>query len=161
MLKKLRDWIVEKFHKLLQIHDTPHAIAGAVAIGIFFSFTPLFGFRILLALAFAWIFRCSKIAAVIAVNLHEIVFFLWPLVLRFEYQIGFWLMNHRLPPKLRDHHWNIYEWFKWKTWAHVGEPMLLGSLVIGVPIAVASFFIAEKVVRTYRHRKAMAAAGSR
>ena len=38
-------WLHEHSLKLLAIRDTPEAIAGGVAIGIFFGFTPLFGLK--------------------------------------------------------------------------------------------------------------------
>src|SRR5258708_36040198 len=91
--KKLLAFVVDKLHALQRLHDTPHSIAGGVGFGILFSFTPLFFCRALLAIALAWIFRCSKVAAAIAVNLHELIFFLWPLVYREEYRIGFWLLS--------------------------------------------------------------------
>jgi uncharacterized protein (DUF2062 family) len=40
-----RRWFHEHSLKLLAIRDTPEAIAGGVAIGIFFGFTPLFGLK--------------------------------------------------------------------------------------------------------------------
>jgi len=46
----LRRWLHEHSLKLLAIRDTPEAIAGGVAIGIFFGFTPLFGLKTLLAI---------------------------------------------------------------------------------------------------------------
>ena len=82
--KKAVAFVITHLRMLLQIHDTPHAIAGGVSLGIFFGFTPLFCFRALLAILLAWVFRCSKVAAAIAVNLHELIFFVWPLVYRLD-----------------------------------------------------------------------------
>ena len=58
---------------LMAIADTPHSVALGSAIGIFFGFTPLWSLKTLLSIATAWLFRCNKIAAAIAVTLHDII----------------------------------------------------------------------------------------
>src|SRR5215467_5763703 len=94
----LRRWLHEHSLKLLAIRDAPVAVAGGVAIGIFFGFTPLFGLRMLLSLFFAWLLRCNLLAAVIATTLHDVVLPFMPVVFRWEYDIGFWLLS-------KPHHW--------------------------------------------------------
>ena len=80
-----RKWLEEHSIKLLAIRDTPNAIAGGVAIGIFLGFTPLFGLKMLLSLLFAWLFRCNLLAAAIGVTFHDIVIPFMPFIFRFEY----------------------------------------------------------------------------
>ena len=46
----MRDWFKRHSLKLLAIRDTPNAIAGGIAIGFFFGFTPFIGLKTLLAL---------------------------------------------------------------------------------------------------------------
>src|ERR1051326_1981491 len=58
-----RRWLHEHSLKLLAIRDTPEAIAGGVAIGLFFGFTPLFGLRFLASMFFAWLTRSNLPAA--------------------------------------------------------------------------------------------------
>jgi uncharacterized protein (DUF2062 family) len=142
-VKKLLEHIRSLFRRLLELRDTPHAIAGGVAIGVFFGFTPLFGVKTLLSLVTAWLARCSKIAAVISVSLHDVVTPLWPFLLRLEYDIGFWLLSHphHLPPKMTLHHVKFSELLQWTTFLHLGLPMLLGSLVIAVPAATLAYFV--------------------
>src|SRR6516162_10004525 len=107
-----RRWLHEHSLKLLAIRDTPQAIAGGVAIGIFFGFTPLFGLKTLCAIAFAWLTRCNIIASVIAVALHDVLLPFMPVVYRWEYDLGFWLLSHphAWPPplhraRLEGHSW--------------------------------------------------------
>jgi len=144
---------------LTQIRDTPHAIAGGVAIGVLFGFTPLYGFKTLLAVLVAWFCRCSKLAAVLTVTFHDIFFLLGPVILRWEYKIGFLLVYtpHRWPPKLHIKHFNIADYLSWNA-LHVWLwPTFVGSLVIGVPIAVGSYFAALEIVNraaAVRARKA-------
>ena len=95
-------WLHEHSLKLLAIRDTPEAIAGGVAIGIFFGFTPLFGLKTVLSILFAWLTRSNIIAAVIASAAHDVLLPLMPVVFRWEYDVGFWLLSqpHQWPQPL-------------------------------------------------------------
>src|SRR5437763_14529737 len=68
-LARLKRWLVAHHMTLIAIADTPHSIALGSAIGIFFGFTPLYPLKTVLSIAVAWICRCNKIAAAIAVTL--------------------------------------------------------------------------------------------
>ena len=78
---------------LMTIADTPHSIALGSAIGIFFGFTPLYPLKTLLSIAVAWIFRCNKIAAAIAVTLHDVLIWAMPAIYVAEYQFGCWSLH--------------------------------------------------------------------
>src|ERR1700694_5475477 len=71
---------------LMTMADTPHSIALGSAIGIFFGFTPLWSLKTLLSIAVAWVCRCNKVAAAIAVTLHDYLTFdvflrlVWPAI---------------------------------------------------------------------------------
>src|SRR2546425_12270653 len=80
-----RRWLHEHSLKLLAIRDTPEAIAGGVAIGIFFGFSALFGLKTLLTILFAWLTRSNILAAVLASASHDILLPLMPVIYRFEY----------------------------------------------------------------------------
>jgi hypothetical protein len=132
---------------LTQIRDTPHAIAGGVAIGFVFGFTPLLGFKTLLAVLIAWIFRCSKLSAALAVTFHDILLPIWPFMLRWQFQIGFLIISkpHRLPSKFSPKHFNYENLFTWKS-LHVIWPTFIGSLVIATPIAFVLYFVVLEIV---------------
>jgi uncharacterized protein (DUF2062 family) len=155
VLKKLLDHIRSLWRRLLELRDTPHAVAGGVAIGVFYGFTPLFGVKTLLSLATAWLSRCSKIAAVISVSLHDVVTPLWPVLLMLEYDIGYWLLSHphRLPAKISFHHTNLADAMKWTTFLDVGLPLLVGGLVIAVPAAAIAYGITYQVMRRRQTRQ--------
>jgi len=133
--------------RLTQIRDTPHAIAGGVAIGLLFGFTPLLGFKTLLAVLVAWLFRCSKLSAALAVTFHDILLPIWPVILRWQFQIGFYLLYrpHRLPPKVSFKHFHYENFFSWKT-LHVLWPTFVGSVVLAAPISVAVYFLVLEIV---------------
>ena len=135
--------------KLMTLRDTPHAIAGGVAIGVFMGFTPLFGLKTLLSLAGAYLLRCNRVAAVIAVSLHDVVTPIWPFLLRLEYDIGYWLLNHphHLPAKLEAHHIHLTEMLHWTTFLHLGLPLLVGSLFLAAPASVLAYFLFLFILR--------------
>lgn len=154
MFKRFRSLLVAQFNRLMRSHDTPHALAGGVAIGLVIGFTPLAPIKTLLAILGAWVFRCSKLAAVLAVTGHDLLLPIWPIVLRWEFQIGYYLLSHphHLPPKLplKHLHWQNYLHFKelWIVW-----PTLLGSLVISIPISAVCYFIVLWFARHHPLRK--------
>jgi uncharacterized protein (DUF2062 family) len=141
--------------KLVTLRDTPHAIAGGVAIGVFIGFTPLFGIKTLLSLGVAYLLRCNPIAAVIAVSLHDVVTPLWPVLLRMEYDIGYGLLSkpHHFPPKLEMHHIHVAEMLKWTTFFDVGLPLLIGSLFLAAPAALFFYFVLLGILKARASRK--------
>lgn len=153
-MNKLIEFFRREFRRLLELRDTPHAIAGGVAIGMFYGFTPLFGVKTLLSLVTAWFARCSKISAVISVSLHDIVTPLWPVLLRLEYDIGYWILSrpHVFPPKITLKHEHLAELLQWTTFLKVGLPLLVGSAVIAVPAAFIAYVITFQVASRRRPR---------
>src|SRR5439155_12781376 len=94
----VKRWLHEHSLKLLALRDTPEAIAGGVAIGIFFGFIPLLGLKNLLAIFFAWLTRSNIIAAILAGALHDVIIPLMPAIYLWEYDVGYWVISH-------PHHW--------------------------------------------------------
>lgn len=156
----LRRWLQEHSLKLLAIRDTPAAIAGGVAIGIFLGFTPLFGLKTLLAIFIAWLTRSNIIAAVVATTLHDLLLPLMPVIFVWEYKVGYWLLNDEWPGRMaRLHlHWN--EWLNWTTFLTVGKPLLVGSVFCGVPVAMVTFFVTRGIVARHQRKKHASAPAS-
>ena len=151
-------WLRTKTGQLLQLKDKPHAIAIGTAVGIFFGFIPLWGLKTLLALGVVRLLRGNLVAAVISVTLHDIALPLMPLLLRWEYDLGYWLLSHphRFPGSLRIAHHNPAIWLHWSTFLTVGRPLLLGSLVVAAPIAVATYYLTLFLVARSRRKPAAA-----
>jgi uncharacterized protein (TIGR03546 family) len=150
---KWHKWLHEHSLKLLAIRDTPEAIAGGVAIGVFFGFVPLFGLKTALALFFAWLSRSNIVATILAATGHEIFFLIMPLIYRWQYDIGFWLLSnpHHWPVSMVRVTWTPHEWWTWHTLETIGVPLLLGSVVFSAPAALICFFITHAIVS--RHQK--------
>jgi len=145
-----KKFLHETWTRLHQLRDAPHAVAGGVAIGVFWGFTPLTVLKTLLSIFTAWVARCSKIPAVIAVSLHDVLLPVWPIILRWEYEIGYWLVNrpHHLPPKLSIGKIHVAELFQWKTLG-VLWPTVVGSCVIGIPIALLTYWVVKWMLERY------------
>jgi uncharacterized protein (DUF2062 family) len=154
-------WIRGKGKQLFHIKDTPHALAVGVAVGIFFGFTPLWGMKTLLALGITWLLRGNLVAAAIAVTLHDVLLPIAPLLLRWEYQIGYWILSHphALPPHLRLGQHRPTDLMHWATFLSVGRPLLVGSLVIAIPFGVMAYYLTLISVQRF-HRKRAAAANA-
>ncbi len=147
-------WLHEHSLKLLAIRDTPQAIAGGVAIGLFFGFTPLLGLKTALTILFAWLTRSNIIAAILASAAHDLLLPLMPLIYRCEYDVGFWLLNspHRFPPSLAKLHLKG-EWWNWTTFLTIGKPLLVGSIVCAGPFSVVMFFLTRMFVERHHRKK--------
>jgi uncharacterized protein (DUF2062 family) len=152
----LRRWFHEHSLKLLAIRDTPEAIAGGVAIGVFFGFMPLFGVKTILAIFVAWLTRSNIIAAVVAGALHDVILPFMPVIYRWEYQVGYWLLSdpHHWPKRLGEIHWGDFSWRNWKTlFSGVGKPLVLGGAVCSTPWALVTFFVTKVIVARHQRRK--------
>lgn len=147
-------WVRDKTRQLVQIKDSPHAVALGVAVGIFFGFVPLLGLKTLLALGVTYLLRGSVLAAAIAVTLHDVSLPVAPLLLRWEYDVGYWLLNHphTLPPHLHLHGHHPAQWLHWSTFLTVGRPMLAGSVVLATPVSVLVYYLTLAWMRVRRRR---------
>ncbi len=139
----LTTWLRTEIKRLFSIKDTPHAVAIGVAIGIFFGFTPLLGLKTLLSLAVTRLLRGNLVAAAVAVTLHDVSLPLAPLLLRWQYDVGYWLLSHphQFPPHLHFQIHNKAAWLHWSTFLTVGRPILVGSIVFAIPASIASYYL--------------------
>ena len=138
----------------LNAEDEHHRIAKGIAIGMFFGFSPLIGLKTLLALAFAFVLRSNKIAAVVGVTLHDVILPFMPIVFRLEYDVGYWLLNHphELPPNLTTHELSIHQWLSWTTFVTAGVPLLVGSFFFSAPTSIVAYWTPRLVL----HRRTLA-----
>jgi uncharacterized protein (DUF2062 family) len=153
-LTRLKRWLVAHHMTLMAIADTPHSIALGSAIGIFFGFTPLYPLKTLLSIAMAWVCRCNKIAAAIAVTVHDVAIWAMPAIYLAEYQLGCWTLQ-RSPAQrvhfrqfgLRDYlHWHVFSRVVWPTF----WPAFVGSLFLAIPSAILIYFLMRLLISRAR-----------
>ncbi len=148
-LERKKKWLADHHMTLVTMADTPHSIALGSAIGMFFGFTPLYTLKTLLSIAFAWICRSNKVAAAIASNLHDVFLFVMPAVYFFEYKMGCWILR-RPPAEPGFHHFAIGNYLHWHFVVRVIWPALVGSLVLGIPSAVVTYFLLRMLISRAR-----------
>lgn len=155
MIRRYIRHYVAKFHELLDARDAPHSVAGGTAIGVFFGFLPIFGLKTLAAMGISLLTRCSVIASVIGVSLHDVLLPLWPLILRYQFQVGFWLLSHphHLPPKLSRSDFKISEFLQWDNLIDIGLPLLLGGIIFAIPASLVTYAVILTVVQMRQARK--------
>ena len=61
----------DKFRAIFKIKDTPHRIALAFALGVFMGISPLLGLHYIGGIALAWLFRLSRLVAVVGVSVNN------------------------------------------------------------------------------------------
>ena len=149
-LKRLKRWLVNHHMTLMAIKDTPHSIALGSAIGIFFGFTPLWSMKTLLSIAVAWLFRSNKVAAAIAVTLHDVILPLMPAIFWWEYKTGYRVLHGSLPHRISVRHMNPLEYLHPQVFVRWIWPMLVGSIILGIPIAILVYFVMRLLIRRAR-----------
>jgi len=149
-LARLKAWLAAHHMTLMTIADTPHSIALGSAIGIFFGFTPLLSMKTLLSIGVAWISKSNKIAAAIAVTLHDVMLPLMPAIYFWQYRIGMRVLHGRPEQRAAFHHLSFHDFMTWPWFVRVGWPLLLGSLFLAIPSALATYLIMRLLVSRAR-----------
>jgi uncharacterized protein (DUF2062 family) len=150
--RRLVRWMRAHHMTLMTLPDTPHAIALGSAIGMFFGFSPLFGLKTILAFLITWAFKANKTAAVITVQLHDLLLPLMPAMFMWHYKVGMWALYHRLPQRPGFRRVSLSDFMEWTTFLTVGRPILVGSLFFAVPAALLVYFGLRAVLIRSRAR---------
>lgn len=131
--------------QLFGLKDLPHAVSIGMAVGVFFGFTPLWGLKTLLALGGTRLLRGNVLAAALAVTLHDVLLPFMPLVMRWEYDLGHWLLSHphEFPGRFQLDGIHPALWLHWSTFFTVGRPLLAGSAAFAAPLALATYYLAR------------------
>ena len=159
-------------HRVLGVQDTPHRIAWGMAIGTVIAFTPTIGLQIMLYLAAATLLRANKISGVPVLfisNPVSAVPLYWAC-----WRFGAFLMGsnstsgneeqlqgaldnanaNAAETSLWEDIWTSEFWEQgWETMKALGGELWLGSLVIGVALAIPAYFVTHAAVRRWRKRE--------
>ncbi len=145
-------------HSVLHADDPPSRLALGAAIGMFVTFTPTFGFQMLLVVFAAWLFRANKTVGLPIVwisNPATVVLIYYPC-----YVVGLtllgrepidsqWWSELRTPPA---GWWPAVE-FYWTQLLEVATPLWLGCLVVATCTAIPTYYLVYHVIRIYRLRR--------
>ena len=153
-LGRLKGWLVAHHMTLMTIADTPHSIAFGSAIGVFFGFTPLYPLKTLLSIVVAWIFRCNKIAAAIAVTLHDVVIWAMPALYVAEYHFGCWILGRAAAQRVHFRQFRLHDYVHWHVFSRVVWPAFwpafVGSLFVAIPSAVIIYVLMRLLISRAR-----------
>lgn len=146
-----------KIRHLLSQNVSPQKVAAGSAIGMFFGVFPpfpLFGLKTALSYFSSLALRVNATAAIIGVTLHDLFLPLLPVILRWEYQIGYWLLAnpHHLPPRMKLHNLETNPFHHWHDVERIGGPLVLGAAVIGLAAAAVTYAVIWWIFRQRQRR---------
>jgi uncharacterized protein (DUF2062 family) len=133
--------------RILRLSGTPYAIAMGAAIGVFTTFTPFIGFHLLITFAISWALGANLIAGVLSTSIGNPITL--PVIWTATYQVGHFILNgvSRSPPPALDHdllHRPLGDVLP------LVEPMLVGSLPVGLAAGAVTFLLVHKAVSAYQ-----------
>ena len=159
-------------HRVRRLPDTPHRIAIGVACGVFASYSPIFGFHLLLAAFFAVLVRGNVLASLLGTCFGNPLTF--PFIATFSLGLGRKILGHG--GREEDFNWLVGAftdafsglWQATKAvfgygsadlaslknfWHSIFFPYLLGGLILGIASAVALYFLSRPVIAAYQSRR--------
>ena len=159
--------------RLKRIPDTPHKISLGMSCGIFASFTPLFGLHFLIAGLLSYLLRANVLASLIGTFIGNPITF--PIITVFNLKLGEWILGSneyssgdggKIFEGFLDFIFLIYK--SLFTEGLIGEnsvprmneflygvfiPYSLGGLILGISIAIISYFLLRPLVSTYQKKR--------
>lgn len=134
--------------RIMRLKASTHAIALGLALGIFVGFLPIIPFQTVVALAFAFVFRASKIPAAVGTwvsNPVNLIPFYTML-----YYVGRWLLPMEAP-NLDFHHLELKSMIE-QGWGLV-VVMFAGGVLLGIPGACITYIVTFRSVNSYRQKR--------
>lgn len=132
-------------------HLHRRSVAGAAFIGLFCAFVPV-PFQMLIAAALAIVSRCNLPLSVALVWISNPI--TMPPMFYFTYRLGAWLLNMDVRVHSIELSW---EWLT-ANLAHIGYPLIFGSLLCGWVAGVTGYVLVRvtwrlHVISRWRERK--------
>lgn len=142
--------------KIVKNDGTPHSLAMGLAIGVFAGFIVPTGGQIIIAIALAWLLRCSKILAVMGTLITNP----WtgPIFIPIECWIGGLLLGYDLSlPEITRQFGTLMTEPSFESLKNIGMELifslLLGGAVFSVIFSIPTYYLALACVKIYRRRK--------
>jgi len=145
---RLWESLKKAYVRFLKIRGTPREIALGFALGIFVAMSPTMGFQMAIAIPIAAMLKWNKIAAAMAVwvsNPFTIPIIYWP-----TYYIGAKIMGMPLGLKAADMASGSTMLALAEKAPKIFGAMTLGGVVLGLPLAAISYYLAYFAIEKYR-----------
>ena len=138
------------YYRFLRLRGTPRQIGLGMALGVFVGMTPFLGFHTVIAVMLAAFMKWSKIAAGLGVFITNP--FTAPLIYPLTYKLGvmvagFSKISHF--PKLFEPGGVVG---LMKNSPMILVDLLIGGVIVGIPLAIVSYYVAFYVVSSARKR---------
>src|SRR4051812_12496799 len=111
--RQLKRWLRAHHMTIMTLADTPQAMPLGSGIGMFFGFSPLIGMKTILAFLITWALKANKTAAVITVQLHDLLLPLVPAIFMWQYKLGMWALYRRLPQRPGFRRVSLSDFMEW------------------------------------------------
>lgn len=156
-----RAWLYA-WHRVTRISATPHVIAMGFAAGAFASFTPFVGGHFILAGLLAFLVGGNILASALGTGVGNPITF--PVIWMSTYNLGGFAMGyesrHAIDLNMPDgtmasmlHSPGTAIERMWEVAEPVFLPMLVGSVPLGLIVAVASYIVVYPAVDSYQRRR--------
>lgn len=149
----LKRRIREIWNKLARIHASPHEIAAGFALGVFVSFLPIIPLRTLVAITLAWLLGQNIAAAFVGKSISFLYFPLVPFLWVAEYRLGRHIHAVEKAAAFDRAHLGKVFHMGWDVFAAT----FIGGALIGLPVALVSYFVVRSVAQKWKRRRAGAA----
>jgi hypothetical protein len=133
--------------RMQRLPDTPHRIALGFSCGVLSSFTPLFGFHILLAAALAFLTRGNVLASAVGTLAGNPVTF--PLIASASFWMGSQITGIHVEPPV---HGYGFAWL-WDNLDAIFVPYLVGGILPGLAASVGFYLLVRPAVAAFQNQR--------
>jgi len=124
------------YYRFIRLQASPEVMAQGVALGLFISTTPTFGFQTVIALFLAALFRVSKLCAVLAVQFTNAL--TAPFIYAGTYYLGAFFLG-------RPAQQNPFDDFSFKALIELGPSVFsslwVGGVLLGIVLGIMGYFM--------------------
>ena len=137
----------QRAKQILALDAHPGHIAAGFAVGVFISFTPFFGLHTPMAIVAAVVFRLNKLTTITGAWVNTPITVV-PVLIG-SYQLGAMLLSRPTTPLSFDK----LDWdFTVTLLRQHGEPILLGSSILGFAAGLAGYAFCYWLVVRFRRK---------
>jgi uncharacterized protein (DUF2062 family) len=146
--RRMRSALRRAYERFIRIRGDPKDICFGLALGIFLGISPLFGFQLILAVLIAALLKWNKIAAAMGTLISNPL--TTPFIYPFAYFVGSSVMGtttrgHLVIPRDLATAGRMLE-----EAPHLLLALTLGTVLIGLPLAVLGYFLSYAALIRYR-----------
>ena len=144
----------ERLSRLFRLNNSPHEIALGVALGVFIGVTPVYGLHTVLVIAVAFLVkRVNKIAMLLGTSISTA--FTVPFITWAGYSLGRGILGNQYPPLRWDVFKDVFHKGIWDLYQLIlvfYYPLFLGSVVMGIALAIGFYFLVLGVVTHWKKK---------